>query len=57
LPYLRLEPDERLCTHLDRIEVRELPHSVDVWCYLDEVTFVLEGFPGTTRIPPSPLLS
>ena len=27
------------------------------WCYLDEVAFVLEGLRGTTRIPPSPLLS
>ena len=27
------------------------------WCYLDEVAFVLDGVRGTTRIPPSPLLS
>ena len=25
------------------------------WCYVDEVTFVLDGIRGTTRIPPSPL--
>ena len=27
------------------------------WCYIDEVAFVLDGLRGTTRIPPSPLLS
>jgi uncharacterized UBP type Zn finger protein len=25
------------------------------WCYVDEVTFVLDGIVGTTQIPPSPL--
>jgi hypothetical protein len=62
-----------LCTHLDEVELRELPASVDdceeclrdggkwlhlrSWCYLDQVAFVLDGLRGTTRIPPSPLLS
>jgi uncharacterized UBP type Zn finger protein len=27
------------------------------WCYLDEVGFMLDTPTGTTRIPPSPLLS
>ena len=27
------------------------------WCYVDEVAFVLDDLRGTTRIPPSPLLS
>ncbi len=27
------------------------------WCYVDVVAFILEGLRGTTRIPPSPLLS
>jgi uncharacterized UBP type Zn finger protein len=27
------------------------------WCYVDEVAFRLDGIAGTTRIPPSPLLS
>jgi hypothetical protein len=27
------------------------------WCYVDEVAFRLDGITGTTRIPPSPLLS
>ena len=27
------------------------------WCYTDEVGFVVDGIRGTTRIPPSPLLS
>ena len=27
------------------------------WCFVDEVGFVLVGLHGTTRIPPSPLLS
>jgi uncharacterized UBP type Zn finger protein len=27
------------------------------WCYVDEVAFVLDDVRGTTRIPPSPLLS
>ncbi len=27
------------------------------WCYVDEVAFILDGVRGTTRIPPSPLLS
>jgi len=101
------------CTHLDQVELRELPASVDgceeclrdggkwlhlriclscghvgccddspnrhatghahaeshpiirslergedwCWCYVDQVAFVLEDLRGTTRIPPSPLLS
>jgi uncharacterized UBP type Zn finger protein len=27
------------------------------WCYVDEIAFVLAGIHGSTRIPPSPLLS
>ena len=27
------------------------------WCYVDEVGFVLDTPTGTTRIPPSPMLS
>jgi hypothetical protein len=27
------------------------------WCFGDEVAFLVEGIPGTTRIPPSPLLA
>ena len=27
------------------------------WCYVDEVGFILREVHGTTRIPPSPLLS
>lgn len=27
------------------------------WCYFDEVTFQLDGVTGSTRIPPSPLLT
>lgn len=27
------------------------------WCYLDQVAMLIEGIDGTTRIPPSPLLS
>jgi ubiquitin-hydrolase Zn-finger-containing protein len=27
------------------------------WCYVDEVAFIVDGVSGTTRIPPSPLLS
>ena len=27
------------------------------WCYLDELTFWLDGISGNTRIPPSPLLA
>lgn len=27
------------------------------WCYLDQVAMLIEGIGGTTRIPPSPLLS
>jgi uncharacterized UBP type Zn finger protein len=27
------------------------------WCYLDEVAMLIRGVQGTTRIPPSPLLS
>ena len=102
-----------VCTHLDQIEVRELPASVDgcvdclatggawchlriclscghvgccddsperhatahyhatahpiirslepgeqwSWCYIDEVGFIVNAVRGTTRIPPSPLLS
>ncbi len=102
-----------LCTHLDQVELRELPASADgceeclrdgdkwlhlricltcghvgccddspnrhatahhhatthpiirslepgeewSWWYLDEVAFLLDGIRGTTRIPPSPLLS
>jgi hypothetical protein len=33
------------------------PHEEWCWCYVDEVSYVLEGLTGTTRIPPSPLLS
>ena len=102
-----------ICTHLDQVELSELPASVDgceeclrdgtkwlhlricltcghvgccddspnrhatahvhatshpiirslepgedwSWCYFDEIAFVLEDVRGTTRIPPSPLLS
>ena len=28
-----------------------------IWCYVDQVAFVLDGLRGTTRIPPSPLLN
>jgi hypothetical protein len=50
------------CTHLDQVKVHEFPASVDGCeeCLRDgndEVLFVLEGIRGTTRIPPSPLLS
>ena len=27
------------------------------WCYVDEVDFVVDAPTGTTRIPPSPMLS
>jgi uncharacterized UBP type Zn finger protein len=27
------------------------------WCYLDQVAMLIEGVEGSTRIPPSPLLS
>jgi hypothetical protein len=27
------------------------------WCYVDKVAFVVEDVRGTTRIPPSPLMS
>ena len=27
------------------------------WCYVDEIGFILDGVRGSTRIPPSPLLS
>jgi uncharacterized UBP type Zn finger protein len=33
------------------------PGEVWSWCYVDQVGFVLENVRGTTRIPPSPLLS
>jgi uncharacterized UBP type Zn finger protein len=102
-----------VCTHLDQVELRELPAAVDgcvdclreggkwlhlricltcghvgccddspnrhatkhqhatthpiirslepgelwCWCYVDHVAFILEQLHGTTRIPPSPLLS
>ena len=102
-----------VCTHLDQVELGELPASVDgcedrlregtkwlhlricltcghvgccddsperhatahyhssshaiirsvepgeewSWCYVDEVGFILREVHGTTRIPPSPLLS
>jgi hypothetical protein len=59
---------DAVCTHLDQIEVRELPAAVDGcedclrtgedwnWCYVDEVAFLVDGISGKTRIPPSPLL-
>jgi hypothetical protein len=31
-----------VCTHLDVIEVTSLPDEIAGWCYVDEVTFVLE---------------
>jgi hypothetical protein len=38
--------------------IRSLEPGEDwCWCYVDKVAFVLEGLRGTTRIPPSPLLS
>ena len=38
--------------------IRSLEPGEDwCWCYIDEVFFALEGLRGTTRIPPSPLLS
>jgi len=33
------------------------PGEVWSWCYVDEVGFVLDTPTGTTRIPPSPLLT
>jgi uncharacterized membrane protein YoaK (UPF0700 family) len=30
--------------------------GLSVWCYVDDVAFVVDGIHGTTRIPPSPLL-
>ena len=27
------------------------------WCYVDQVAMLIEGVEGSTRIPPSPLLS
>jgi uncharacterized UBP type Zn finger protein len=36
--------------------IRSLEHGEDwVWCYEDEIAFVLDGLTGETRIPPSPL--
>jgi hypothetical protein len=38
--------------------IRSLESGEDwSWCYLDEVAFLVEGLRGTTRIPPSPLLT
>jgi Zn-finger in ubiquitin-hydrolases and other protein len=37
--------------------IRSLEQGEDWnWCYVDEVTFLVDGIRGTTRIPPSPLL-
>ncbi len=50
------------CPHLDTIEVSELPTAVDgreewSWCFADDLAMLTPAVTGTTRIPPSPMVS
>ena len=51
------------CTHLDHVQVTELPEAVDgcaaclapgPWCFVEDVAPIIARVKGHPRIPPSP---